>query len=57
MPEPIFTPVSFGADKADLRRPVFTSIVTGGGSPPPSESPLKVWNGTEWVSTGVTVED
>lgn len=26
---------------------------TPGG--PPVDSPLKVWNGTEWVSTGVSV--
>lgn len=29
----------------------------GGGTPsPPSASPLKVWNGSEWVSTGVSVK-
>jgi hypothetical protein len=28
------------------------------GAPPPAvESPLKVWDGTAWVSTGVTVTE
>lgn len=37
------------------RRLLLKSPFGGGAGPPPVESPLKVFNGTEWVSTGVTV--
>lgn len=37
------------------KRLLLQSPFGGGAGPPPVDSPLKVWNGTEWVSTGISV--
>lgn len=31
--------------------------VGGGGGSEPTDSPLKVWDGTEWQPAGIAVED
>jgi len=51
---PEFNPKAFDTNLAHVKRPTFISAVSGGGgTEPPSESPLKVWDGAEWVPVAV----
>lgn len=39
-----------------VRRPRFKSLFAATSPPPPTASPLKVWDGTTWQPTGVKIE-
>lgn len=45
--------LAFGPTR--LRKKRLKLVGLASGSAPPTDSPVKVWNGAEWVSTGVSV--
>lgn len=54
--DPIFVPFTPRAFSGGT--PHFLPVTTGTTAPtPPVDSPLKVWDGTNWMPAGVQVQD